>query len=44
MQTVTDQTNFFNRMIFLRSDTLEQLEFTLEKIIGTWKPTGKVGK
>ena len=29
---------------FLRSNTLEQLEFKLEKIIGILKPTGKIRK
>ena len=48
IQTVKGQMNFWNRMFltcswrFLRSNTLEQLEFKLEKIIGVSKSKLKV--
>ena len=46
IQTAKGQNNFWNRMLFklileVLSNTLEQLYFKLEKIIGIWKPTGK---
>ena len=50
-QTVKGQNIFLKKnafltcsWIFFRSNTLEELEFRVEKIIGIQKPTGKVRK
>ena len=50
-QTVKGQNMFLKKnafltrwWIFLRYNTLEELEFRVEKIIGIQKPTGKVRK
>lgn len=48
IQTVKGRNNFWNLMLssfrFFRSNTLDQFKFELEKVIGIWKPTGKIGK
>ena len=51
LRTVKSQNNVWQQNAFLtcswrflRSNTLEQLEFKLEKVIGIQKPTGKFRK